>query len=74
VYAGYEPPDAPIEAIPDSPGPEYVWVSGRWQWNNDKFEWVTGSWQTPPALTHDWIPGRWEFDLHGWYYVNGRWQ
>lgn len=74
VYAGREPPDPPIEGVPDSPGADYVWVAGRWRWHDDNFEWVNGSWQKPPSLTHEWVPGRWEFDLHGWYYVNGRWE
>jgi hypothetical protein len=73
-YAGREPPRTPIEVIPDSPGDGYVWVSGHWRWENDDFQWVTGSWEKPPHKNEGWVPGRWGFDQYGWYYVNGHWQ
>jgi len=73
-YAGREPPPMPIEVIPDSPGDGYMWVGGRWRWENDDFQWVKGSWERPPYRTQGWEPGRWAFDRHGWYFVDGHWR
>jgi hypothetical protein len=73
-YAGREPPPTPIEVIPDPPGNGYVWVTGHWRWENDDFQWVTGSWEKPPHKNEAWVPGRWGFDQYGWYYLNGHWQ
>ena len=56
------------------PAAKAVWTSGYWEWDadGDRFVWVAGSWQVPPAGTV-WVAGRWMHDAGGWYWVPGAW-
>jgi len=37
------PPAPQVEAMPASPGPEYVWVEGSWSWHQ-RWVWAPGTW------------------------------
>jgi len=73
-YVDQEPPLAPVEVIPASPGFNYVWVGGHWGWANYNYHWVPGAWVVPAAGYRTWVPGRWDRDGHGWYFRNGHWR
>jgi hypothetical protein len=53
-----EPP--PPRAVYVEPRSGYVWVEGRWVWDDYGSEWV-------------WYDGYWIQDRPGYYYVAGRW-
>jgi hypothetical protein len=54
-----EPP--PPRSTYVEPRPGYVWVDGRWGWDDYSNEWV-------------WYDGYWVEDRPGYYYVAGRWE
>ncbi len=33
-----------VEVVTVSPGPEYVWIRGRWEMRGDDWEWIGGHW------------------------------
>ncbi|HEY0455189.1 MAG TPA: hypothetical protein VGE41_02375 [Verrucomicrobiae bacterium] len=68
-------PPAPIaEAVPVSPGTEYVWTAGHYAWRGDKYVWVPGRYERRPRPDALWDQGHWEQRRHGWYWVEGRWR
>ena len=44
VVRGPRPADRE-EVITVRPGPEYVWVRGRWENRGDGWEWISGRWE-----------------------------
>ena len=63
----------PVETIVAAPGPDYVWVSGDWVWQ-DHWVWVGGHWVYPPHPHAVWIPGRSWHDHWGWHHDRGYWR
>lgn len=67
----YEAPPAPqYEAVTARPG--FVWISGRWNWQNGNWAWVGGHWERERA-GYAWASGRWEQSGNGWHWVEGNW-
>ena len=50
----------------------YVWVTGRWNWQNGQWAWVDGHWERQRA-NQVWVPGRWELQGNYYVWVEGRW-
>jgi hypothetical protein len=69
-------PQAPVVVIPQSPGPDYVWVNGGWRYNRPvrAYEFRDGYWVKPAKPGRTWVEGRWVKTRRGWKYVNGRWR
>lgn len=68
-----QPPPPPIAEMPrNSPGVNYVWISGHWIWANE-YRWQPGHWDQPPHPYASWLPGHWEQTTGGWIWVEGRW-
>ena len=44
VAAPYEPPPPPVEMMPPSPGPDYYWSDGYWNWGPAGWIWIGGRW------------------------------
>jgi WXXGXW repeat (2 copies) len=44
VVRGPRPPDR-VEVITPQPGPEHVWIRGRWERRGDDWEWISGRWE-----------------------------
>jgi hypothetical protein len=44
VVRGPRPADR-VEVVTARPGPEYVWVGGRWERRGDEWEWISGRWE-----------------------------
>lgn len=67
-------PPAPIaEVVPPSPGPQYVWVDGYWDYGATGYAWVPGQYTLPPAGYVGWVPHRWYLDGGGWRRAPGYW-
>ncbi len=43
------PPPGRVEALPDRPNPEAVWVDGEWAWRRTRWAWQPGRWLVPPS-------------------------
>lgn len=53
-YINQPPPDPINENIPDSPGEEYFWAPGYWEFSheNQQFSWIMGKWV---SLDPNWV-------------------
>ena len=67
------PPQPPSETVVVSPGPDYVWVDGEWEWNGG-WVWVGGHWILPPYPHAIWVRGHWSRGPYGWYREPGHWR
>ncbi|MCE5276510.1 MAG: YXWGXW repeat-containing protein [Planctomycetaceae bacterium] len=68
------PPEPRSEAVPPSPGPNYAWVGGYWDWTGSEYVWVPGYWTVPPTGTTRWVSPRYESRDGGVYvYYRGYW-
>jgi len=50
-------PAPPVEVIPVSPGPDYLWTPGWWSWNGGAWIWFSGYWGHPMRPGHVWFKG-----------------
>jgi len=75
IVAPNPPPPPRAEAPPPRPGPEMVWMPGRWSWSAPtlNYVWVEGKYAAPPRPRAAWLPGRWMQRTEGWVWVDGRW-
>ena len=55
-----------------SPGPNFFWIQGHWQWAGTQYAWQPGYWA---ACQPDWIfvPASYYWSPRGWVYVPGYW-
>ncbi len=75
IYVDADPPPPIVEAREVAPAPDFIWVSGYYQWNGGGYAWVSGHWERPPRRGARWEPGHWDHhDRRGWYFVEGRWR
>ncbi len=67
-------PPRSLEAGPSSPapGPDGVWSSGCWVWQQSRYDWQPGYWvvQQPDWV---WSPARYTWTPQGYVYVPGYW-
>lgn len=49
VEIPYPPPPARIEAVPEEPDGDVVWIDGEWLWQSRRWSWKPGRWIHPPA-------------------------
>ncbi len=63
------------EAVPSSPGPDYVWVAGHWEWDTpgNRWIWYGGAWQKPPTPASIWQAGYWSQQGGNWVWVGSHW-
>lgn len=73
VYVQTAPPTPQYETVPASPGSNYYWVGGYWQWNGYRYVWVRGHYAVVPYSGAVWRPGHWRQGPNGWYWVPGHW-
>jgi len=74
VYVREAPPVERVEVIGRAPGPNYVWVAGRWNWDGRGYAWMPGRWIVAERGYRSWRPGRWAHDRRGWYWIEGHWR
>jgi hypothetical protein len=68
-------PNPPIDTVQGpSPGDNYTWVSGYYNWSGDRYQWVPGTWVRTPVPTSVWVPGRWQPTAGGYVWIAGHWQ
>jgi hypothetical protein len=65
------PPALIVESQPAPPSPDYVWVGGYWNWDNQKYSWQAGRYSRPPAVGVAWVAPRYDAGAHR--YTPGRW-
>jgi hypothetical protein len=58
---------------PVSPGPDYVWIGGEWEYRSGNYQWHEGSWQHPRE-GHVWKSGHWENASKGYRWHKGGWE
>lgn len=68
------PPPPQTDVIVASPGPDYVWVDGEWDWSGVTWVWIGGHWILPPFRGAIWIHGGWYHGSRGWYHSPGHWR
>ena len=67
------PPAVTVETVTPSPGPEYVWVGGQYEWRK-RWVWVPGKWVVPPRPHAIWVGGRWVKHRNGWTWMPSHWE
>ncbi len=50
----------------------YVWVTGRWNWDNSNWAWLDGHWERQRA-NKQWVMGRWEMQGDHYVWIEGGW-
>ena len=66
-----QPPPEPVEAVPMSPGPGYIWIRGHWAWRHERWDFVGGRWDRVAQPGRAWMPGQWVARGNGWVWVEG---
>jgi hypothetical protein len=61
-------------ATPASPGSDYVWVQGYYNWDGSRYEWVPGAWVRTPRPSAVWVPAHWQPTTGGYVWVPGAWR
>jgi hypothetical protein len=74
VYVGIAPPARVVETMPPSPGANYVWTPGYYNYEGGHYVWVGGRWLLPPGHHRHYVAGEWVHGRRGWYYREGRWR
>jgi len=67
------PPSSQEEVVGISPGPEYIWVPGWWEWH-DRWVWKSGRWMIGPHPRAHWVPGHWTRHGHTYVWRPGYWR
>jgi WXXGXW repeat (2 copies) len=65
-----DPPPPKAETYSTRPG--FVFVKGRWNWQNGQWVWVAGHWDRERA-GYAWNDGRWERRGNRWEWIEGTW-
>ena len=72
---GYLPaPPANLDNGPSvqSPGEDFFYVPGNWDYQRGNYRWLTGHWQ-PVVQNRIWIPARYVWTPQGCVFVSGYW-
>ena len=67
------PPAVRYERRPIRPGPDYVWVSGFWDWDGARWRWIPGRWELRVEPQAYWIAPRYVRSERGTIYEPGHW-
>ena len=70
IRIGEPPPPRVVRVLPESPGPDFVWIGGYWYPVGRHYRWHEGYWTRPPYAGARWVGPRHE---GGQYYV-GYWE
>jgi hypothetical protein len=67
------PPRLAVELPPPSPGADYRWLPGHWEWTGRRYAWIPGRWvEAPPGA--QWQDGSWMKRPRGWIWLPGHWR
>jgi hypothetical protein len=73
IQAEEPPPPLPVYEQPPIPAAGYLWTPGYWNWNNEDYYWVPGTWIEPPHPGLLWTPGYWGFAGGVYLFNRGYW-
>lgn len=75
ISVGFAPPPLPVYVQPDCPQPGLVWTPGYWAYDYDQqsYYWVDGSWVEPPYPGALWTPGYWGWSDGVYVFHPGYW-
>ncbi len=66
-------PPAVTEVITVSPGPEFVWIPGYYEYYGTRYVWVGGHWGRPVHPHAVWVRGGWQHVHGGYRWERGHW-
>jgi len=67
------PPPPQVEVIEASPGPDYFWIGGCWEWHG-RWIWTRGHYDRRPHAHAVWVPARHYVSGGRHVYVGGHWR
>ncbi len=73
MLANEPPPPLPDDEPPAAPADGYFWTPGYWAWDGGGYQWVTGTWISPPQVGLFWTPGYWAFTGTAYAFHRGYW-
>jgi hypothetical protein len=68
----YQEPPPPRPDTPTVERPGFIWVHGRWTWQNNQWVWLDGHWDRERA-GQAWADGHWEKRGTSWHWIEGNW-
>ena len=76
VLIKIKPPVPKVVLIkPNPPKSNYIWISGHWNWNKKKHQyvWQEGQW-VKPKKGKVWVPGHYKNIRGGYTWIPGHWK
>jgi len=75
ISVGIAPPPLPVYEQPICPGDGYIWTPGYWAYDYDDedYYWVPGTWVIAPRIGFLWTPGYWGWGDEGYFWHGGYW-
>jgi hypothetical protein len=67
------PPALPVYEQPVLTEEDGIWAPGYWDYNQDGYFWVPGTWEQPPEVGLLWTPGYWGWGDSGYAWNDGYW-
>src|SRR5271169_2467569 len=67
------PPALPVYEQPVLIEEGGIWAPGYWDYNQDGYFWVPGTWVQPPEIGLLWTPGYWGWGNGGYAWNEGYW-
>ena len=67
------PPPVRVERRPSPPSSASIWIDGYWNWDNQRYSWQAGRYESPPQANVVWIAPSYVRDVKGYRYTPGRW-
>ena len=67
------PPPVREEIVGVAPGPDFIWIGGRWWRDHDRWAWEGGRWGSRPHAGAVWVGGRWDHRGGRYVWHEGRW-
>src|SRR5579871_1433889 len=73
VNITFAPPPLPVYEQPVLVEEGAIWAPGYWDYGQDGYYWVPGTWVEPPEIGLLWTPGYWAFHDGGFFFTDGYW-
>jgi len=76
VYVSEVPqtPEPQPDVVVISPGPEYVWIPGYYEFDGRAYAWIRGYWAFPPRHGAVFVRPHWGWDGHRHVFHRGYWR
>jgi hypothetical protein len=68
-----QPPAVTQESPVASPGPQYVWIGGHYEWSR-RWVRIPGAWMVPPRPNAIWVSGQFVRNARGWVWIQSHWE